>query len=72
MKGFWGATGSFLRWASGSRGAKVGEWVTWRLWSPYNHPAASLHPALDAALPDTCLQPLLTQGCPLAVLLCVG
>ena len=30
MKGFWGATGSFLRWASGSRGAKVGEWVTWR------------------------------------------
>lgn len=29
MKGFWGATGSFLWWASGSRGAKVGEWGTW-------------------------------------------
>ena len=35
-------------------------------------PAASLHPALDAALPDSCLQPLLTRGCPSAVLICVG
>lgn len=35
-------------------------------------PAASLHPALDAALPDTCLQPLLTRGCPSAVLIRVG
>lgn len=35
-------------------------------------PTASLHSALDATLPDTCLQPLLTRGCPSAVLICAG